>query len=257
MERSGDREWREHRPPRVPEPVLPEEVEASALDRSVWQELRTLSKDNAEGVARHLVATAHFLAEEDLDRALAHAQTAGRRAGRVASVREALGMVHYRRGEWSKALGEFRTARRLSGSDHLLPLLADVERGLGRPERALELAASAEATRLAHTDRIELAIVVSGARRDLGQTDAAVQTLRDLVRTIRPGQESAVRLAYAYADALAADGDPAGAREWFSTALDLDRDGSTDAAERLAELDGIEIIDLVEQDAEDDAEQRP
>lgn len=241
------------RPPRVREPEIPEDIDGRELDRAVWTELRTLSKDNAEGVARHLVAVSRFLVEEDLDRALAHAQTAARRAGRVAAVREALGIVHHRRGEWAKALAEYRTARRLSGSDHVLPQMADCERGLGRPERAIALAAAPEAAQLSRQDRVELAIVVSGARRDLGQVDAAVLVLRDLAQSTRPQQPGAARLYYAYADSLLAAGDQAAAREWFSRAVDADRDLETDAADRLAELDGIVLVDLEDELAGDRA----
>lgn len=188
-------------------------------------------------MARHLVATGIALAEGDLAAAREHAEAAGRRAGRVAAVREALGIVYYRDGEWAKALGELRTARRLSGSNHVLPLLADCERGLGRPERALELARSREAEGLAPDERTELAIVVAGARRDLGQPDAAVLDLRDLVRT---QQQPSARLAYAYADALEEAGRSDQAREWFGRALEADPEGETDAEERLALLQSPE-----------------
>lgn len=214
---------------------MDEDIEATELDPSIRRELRTLSKDNADTVARHLVATGQALAEGDLDAALEHAAAGGRRAGRVAAVREALGIVHYRRGEWAKALAELRTVRRLSGSNHVLPMLADCERGLGRPERALELTASREAENLAPEDRLELAIVAAGARRDLGQTDAAVLALRELVRRAR---QPSARLAYAYADALQEVGRTQEAREWFSRALEADEEGETDAEERLALLQG-------------------
>lgn len=193
---------------------------------------------------------------QDLDGALAHAENASRRAGRVAVVREVLGFVHYRRQEWGEALREFRTARRLSGSDHLLPHIADVERGLGRPDRAIELAQEAEGLDLSAADRVELAIVVSGARRDLGQHQAAVQSLRDMVQASPPQRSWAGRLYYAYADALLLAGDNDLAREWFSRAVDADRDGVTDAPDRLAELDGVDIIDMGDdgEDAENDAD---
>lgn len=231
------------RPARQPDPPLDDHITADQVDRSVHRELRTLSKDNAEGVARHLASVAEALAAEDLDLALAHAQTAVRRAGRVSIARETLGLVHYRRTEWVKALSEFRTARRLSGSEHLLPLIADTERGLGRPERAIELAASPEAARLDAADRMELAIVVSGARRDLLQTQAAVQSLRELVASAPPSAPWAGRLFYAYADALLADGREQESAEWMRRAWDCDPQGLTDAAERLG--NGAEdVLDL-------------
>ena len=106
--------------PTLPEPRIAEGVTGKELDRSVHQQLRTLSKENAEGVAQHLVMAAALLEVDDLESAEAHAETAVRRAGRVPAAREALGLVAYRKGEWARALSEFRTARRLSGSSHLL-----------------------------------------------------------------------------------------------------------------------------------------
>ena len=52
--------------------------------------------------------------------------------------------------------------------------MADCERGLERPERAIALAASPEAETLDASAKVELAIVVSGARGDLGELDAAL-----------------------------------------------------------------------------------
>lgn len=213
------------------------------LDRSVHQQLRTLSKENAEGVARHLVMVAALLEADELDAALAHAETAVRRAGRVPAAREALGMVAYRRGDYARALTEFRTVRRLSGSSHLLPLMVDCERGLGRHGRALDLAASPEAATLAEPERVELAIVVSGVRRDLGQDDAALLALQ--VPALRRGPRAGVyRLHYAYADALAQLGRTDEAREWFVKAVEGDTENETDAVERLEELDGVVLTDL-------------
>lgn len=209
------------------------------------QQLRTLSKENAEGVAQHLVMVALQLEAEDVDAALAHAETAVRRAGRVAAAREALGMVVYRRGDYARALSEFRTARRLSGSTHLLPLMVDCERGLGRHERALELASSADAKVLEPAGRIELAIVVAGVRRDLGQVDAGLLTLQSLVQRVRRGAPGSHRLFYAYADTLLHVGREQEARSWFERSAAADTDGETDAVERLEALDGIVVDDLL------------
>ncbi len=242
--------------PRLPEPRIAEGVTGKELDRDVRTQLRTLSIENADGVAQHLVMVALLLAEDDVDSALAHAETAVRRAGRVPAAREALGMVAYRQGDFARALTEFRTVRRLSGSSHLLPLMVDCERGLGRHDRALDLAASPEAKQLAEDERIELAIVVAGIRRDLGQTDAALIALQiPALRRKKLGQAGA-RLAYAYADTLATLGDLAGAREWFARAALADVDLTTDAAERLEELDGVAVTDLLDGD-DDDLPARP
>lgn len=177
---------------------------------------------------------------------MAHAETAVRRAGRVPAAREALGMVAYRQGDWARALGEFRTVRRLSGSSHLLPLMVDCERGLGRSERALDLASSPEAGDLSPAERIELAIVVSGIRRDLRQLDAAVVALELPQLRGRARKPWTARLFYAYAEALLARGDASSARDWFAKAADADLELETDAADRLAELDGVVLTDLLE-----------
>jgi hypothetical protein len=250
-ERRDDRETRggsrlAPKGPRLPEPRIPEGVTGKELDRSIHGQLRTLSKENAEGVAQHLVMVAAFLEADDIDSALAHAETAVRRAGRVPATREALGMVAYRSGDFARALTEFRTVRRLSGSSHLLPLMVDCERGLGRQGRALDLAATPEAAGLEESERIELAIVVSGIRRDLGQEDAALLALQ-IPALKRSPTAGVFRLHYAYADVLLGLGREDEAREWFEKAMQGDTEGETDAVERLEELDGI-ALELGEDD---------
>lgn len=162
-------------------------------------------------------------------------------------VREAAGLAAYRAGEYADALSDLRAARRMTGSDIYLPIMADCERGLGRPERALDLVRSPEVGRLDRASAIELAIVESGARRDLGQYEAAVVTLQRLpeLRDPRPRPWSA-RLAYAYADALADAGHEEAATDWFGRAMAFDEEGETDAAERYALLSGEFIEDLEE-----------
>jgi len=227
---------------------LPDDVRADELDRSMRAELRTLSAVNGETVARYLVQVGRLL-DVDPEAAYANAMAAQRRAGRVAIVREVTGLAAYRTGRYAEALAELRAAKRLSDAIHLLPLIADSERGLGRPERALDLAAGAEAKRLSVADKVELAIVVSGARRDMGQLEAAVVALQipELKQERSPWWP---RLAYAFADALEAAGRTDQAREWLVRTAAADTEGETDAADRLAGLDGIgEVVDL---DPDDD-----
>jgi tetratricopeptide (TPR) repeat protein len=171
----------------------------------------------------------------------------------VGVVREACGFAAYHAGEWADALAELRAARRLPGREGAyLPVMADCERGLGRPERALDLAKSPEAKRLGAEERVELRIVESGARRDLSQYAAAVVTLQIPELKDRRLRPWSVRLLYAYADALADAGREDEARDWFAKAAAADRDGDTDAAERLADLEGLEIIDTEDGESEDD-----
>ncbi len=203
------------------------------------------------GVAQHLVMVARLI-DVDLAAAEAHAETAARRAGRVPAAREALGLVAYRQGEWARALAEFRTVRRLSGSSHLLPFMVDCERAMGRVGAALDLAATPEAARLGTDERVELAIVVSGIRRDLGQPAAAAAALE--IPELGSGRRAAwaARLRYAYAEAKLALDDIDAARTWFARAVDADDELQTDAAERLEQLDGVVYTDLLPDEAQTD-----
>ncbi|MGW4423661.1 hypothetical protein, partial [Streptosporangium sp. NPDC004631] len=238
---------REELPPLAPD-ITPEE-----LDKEIREELRSLPLDLADLISCHLVAATRALGEDDAERAYEHTKVARRFAARIGVIREAVGIAAYRAGHFAEALSDLRAARRMTGSDAFLPIMADCERGLGRPERALDLVRSKEAERLDRAGKIELAIVESGARRDLDQKDAAVITLQRLpeLRDTRPHPWSA-RLAFAYADALADAGHEDPATEWFGRAMAFDEDGETDAAERYAELTGSVIEDL-EEDLDDEA----
>jgi tetratricopeptide (TPR) repeat protein len=207
------------------------------LDRDVQRELKALPTGLAELVAKHLVAAALYL-DEDPRRALEHARFVRSRAARVPVVREAVGVVAYRAGEWAEALSELRTARRLGGGPGLLAMMADCERALGRPERAVELARSAEARQLAPEDAAELRIVAAGARRDLGQFEAALVSLQGPDLDSNRRDPWSARLFYAYADSLVAVGRRDEAVRWFLAAADADEDAVTDAAQRAAELSG-------------------
>jgi tetratricopeptide (TPR) repeat protein len=234
-------------------------VSAQDLDRDIRAELRGLSPINADVVARRLVMATRLL-EDDPESAYRHALAAQRSAGRVGVVREAVGLAAYAAGHYAEALAELRAARRITGSSSYLPVMADCERGVGRPEKALALAGSTEAGRLDPAGRVEMRIVAAGARRDLGQADAAVVTLQgpDLVPR-RPAPWTA-RLRYAYADALLAAGRGQEALDWFRRAADVDTSGDTDAADRVAELEGVVFQDLevgVEPSAGDADEQVP
>ena len=212
-----------------------------------------MPNDLAELVGRHMIAAERALEQDDPDKAYEHTKAARRFAARIGVVREAAGIVAYRAGHFSEALSDLRAARRMTGSDAYLPIMADCERGMGRPERALDLVRSREADRLDRAGRIELSIVESGARRDLGQHDAAVITLQRLpeLRDSQPKPWSA-RLAYAYADALAEAGHEEAATDWFGRAMAFDEDGETEAAERYAELTGAVIEDVEEEFVDDD-----
>jgi tetratricopeptide (TPR) repeat protein len=200
-------------------------------------------------VARYLVAAG---LEEDPEKGYAYAQAAKRLAARVGVIREACGIAAYRTGRWAEALSELRAARRMTGGEDYLPLMADSERALGRLDRALALIREANPTELDRATQIELRIVESGIRRDQGLPEAAVVALQVPELTSGRLRPWSARLFYAYADALLAAGRADEARDAFARAVEAGTDGETDAADRLDELDGIEFEDL--EDEDDDLE---
>ncbi|MFC6130878.1 MULTISPECIES: tetratricopeptide repeat protein [Streptomyces] len=206
------------------------------------QELLSLPKGLAEEVSKNLVMVARLIDEEP-EQAYAYSRIALRLASRVAAVREAAGFAAYATQKYSEALAEFRAAKRMTGSVELWPVMADCERGLGRPERALAMAGEPEVQKLDKAGQVEMRLVAAGARRDQGQLEAAIVTLQSPELASSSVQPWTARLRYAYADALLAAGREDEAREWFGKTLEADKDGATDASDRLAELDGVEFVD--------------
>ena len=229
-------------------PELPDWADPVELGPDVLRDLRGLSKENSDFVGRHLVAATE-LADDEPELAWRHARAARSKGGRIAVVRETVGLVAYRAEEWAEAISELRAARRMGGGPGHVAILADCERALGNPEKALDLARSPEAALLDPSAAAELRIVAAGARADLGQLDAALALLEqgDGFQLENPEPYSA-RLYYAYADLLLTAGRTAEALEWFVRADDSDDEGDTDADERIAELMG----DVDGDDSDDD-----
>ncbi|MGR8011360.1 hypothetical protein [Streptomyces hypolithicus] len=228
---------------------IPEDVTGHEIDKDVRQELQSLPKTLAEDVAKNLVMVANLIDDEP-EEAYAYSRIALRLASRVAAVREAAGFAAYATQRYTEALAEFRAARRMTGTVELWPVMADCERGLGRPERAMAMAGEPEVQRLDKAGQVEMRLVAAGARRDMGQIDAAIVTLQGPELASNSVQPWTARLRYAYADALLTAGREAEAREWFAKAIEADKDGSTDASDRLAELDGVDFVDALDEDSE-------
>jgi tetratricopeptide (TPR) repeat protein len=156
-------------------------------------------------VAKHLVAAGGLL-DLDPERAHEHAKAAMARAGRVAVVREALGIAAYYVENYDEAVRELRTHRRISGSNDNIALIADAERGRGKPEKAIELLKNAEELDLDNDTRTELVIVAAGAKSDLDDIAGARRLIEAEDFTQKPGG-GLVRLMAAYAEVLRIDGE--------------------------------------------------
>lgn len=215
-------------------PDLPAEITGRELDRSVTGQLKGLPEKLASRVARHLAA-AGLLLETDPETAYQHTLAARARAPRIAVVREATGEAAYAAGHYAEALAELRAAKRMNGATEYLPMMADCHRALGNPEQALKLAKSPSVANFAPEAKAEMTLVESGARRDLGQLDAALRTLELAPLMSKSRAAWVVRLRYAYADTLLAAGRETEALAWFHRTNAIDGEQLTDAAER-AEL---------------------
>jgi hypothetical protein len=233
--------------PRHDDPEIPEDVTANLLDKVARAELKTLSKDNADWVARHLVMAGRLI-DTDPDLAHKHAQAAGRRAGRIAVVRESVGITAYALGEFELALRELRTYRRISGRDDQLPLMVDSERGIGRPEKALELGRSVPRTSLDVPVQVALAIAMSGARLDLGQPEAALTELQIPQLDPERAYVWSPALFDAYATVLEDLGRDEEAEQWWQRS-----DRATIALERAAIPEGEDTVEIIDEDWDPDA----
>ncbi|MFW6870352.1 tetratricopeptide repeat protein [Nocardioides sp. CPCC 206347] len=217
-------------------PPLPEDVNGMELDASVRAHLKDLPDKLGSRVARHLAAAGRLI-DDDPETAYQHALAAKARAPRLAVVREAVGEAAYAAGHYAEALSELRAAKRMNGATAYLPIMADCHRALGNPTRALELAKSPSVVRFAAPAKAEMTIVEAGARRDLGQMDAALRTLEVSPLNHKGREAWVVRLRYAYADTLEHAGRLNEALAWFHKTNAIDADEDTDAADRAESLE--------------------
>jgi tetratricopeptide (TPR) repeat protein len=221
--------------------VIPDDIRANDLHPAARNELKTLQADVQERVARHLAMVA-MLIDEDPELAHQHALSASRRAGRIPVARETLAITAYRTGDFALALRELRTYRRLSGLDGHLALMVDCERGLGRPEKALETGLEADTSKLDTEQRVHLAIAMSGARLDLGQTQQALFELEIPELNPQRAFSWSPELFGAYAAVLEDLGRDDEAREWYRHA---DRAAGA-LQDHLGSLDQLEVFEIHE-----------
>jgi tetratricopeptide (TPR) repeat protein len=215
---------------------LPEEITGRELDRSISGQLKGLPEKLALRVARHLAA-AGALIDSDPETAYQHTLAARARASRLAVVREAVGEAAYASGHYTEALAELRAAKRMNGATDYLPIMADCHRALGQPEQALKLAKSPSIARFRPEAKAEMTLVEAGARRDMGQLDAALRTLELAPLQSKSREAWVVRLRYAYADTLEAAGRETDALAWFHRTHAIDAHELTDAADRAESIE--------------------
>ena len=174
------------------EPTIPAGVSADELDRDALRALTTLSGPNRDIVARHLVMAGQLI-DLDPEAAYQHAQAAVARAGRVDVVREAAALTAYASGRYEEALREVRAVRRMRGDSSLRAVEADAERGLGHPEKAVEIIDSTDPSTLDLAEQVELVLVSSGARADLGQAEVGLVIVDDALAALPAAADDELR----------------------------------------------------------------
>lgn len=217
---------------------IPESITSETLDKRTRKHLRSLTPDNADIVARHLAYAGEML---DLDPEVAyqHTKIAFQRAARIDVVREALGLAAYATGRYGEALKELRTYRRMSDDYEHVAMEADAERGLGRAEKALRFISNIPLQKLNMVAKIELAIVTSGARGDLGDAAGGLSVLEKIIVENLPA-ELAARVQSVKADRLEELGRLEEAQELRKEYLPILQGENTDT-DYLFDLD--EILD--------------
>ena len=179
------------------EPKMPKGIEWRMLTTDDRERLRGLSKEHAENIGLHILA-AYTLEESNPELALEHAKWVARQASRIDFARETLAFVAYRQGDYKLALREFRTAFRMNGFlDYLPSFIADCERGVGEPKKAIEVAVSDDAKYLRGEAKAEMFLVYAGALGDLKMWDKAIEIVHTLGRSKGSAGEYRMRAAQA------------------------------------------------------------
>lgn len=168
---------------------IPASVTWEMLDKEAWTRLSPLPKETAELVARHLVMSGE-LVDSNPELAYEHAKAALKMAWRIDVVREAVALTSYACGNYAEALREVRTVRRMSGMDVLRAIEADSERGLGKPEKALDLISQTDLGSLEDSERLELAIIESAARADMGEYETGLAVIEKALQGIDLDKQS-------------------------------------------------------------------
>ena len=212
------------------EPKMPKGIEWSMLSTDDRERLRGLSKEHAENIGLHILA-AYTLEERDPELALEHAKWVAHQASRIDFARETLAFVAYRQGDYKLALREFRTAFRMNGFLDYLPFIADCERGMGEPKKAIETAMSDDAKYLRGESKAEMFLVYAGALGDLELWDKAIEIVHTLGRSKGLAGEYRIRAVQA--------------EQYF-----LEQAGRSDEAVALDQL--LDKLELQYADAEED-----
>ncbi len=206
------------------------------LPRAVVDELRTTARPGRGDAGIKAFEEALLLLEQGrVSAAVSAAQAAKDDAPRSGAVREVLGIALYQAERFREALRELQAYRRMTGRVDQNHLIADCQRALGAPEKAIEPAREALLATIDDEARAEAAIVGASALADLGRFDEAVAMIRAFRTDEQTARSFDLRLWYTAGDILERAGRRREAALEFTRVVDHDA-SAFDAAERLARL---------------------
>ncbi len=243
-------------PNKAKSPLIPDEITPDELPLPVRVQLKTLTEENAERVARHLVMVS-LLIDQDPELAQAHAMAAVARASRIALVHEFAGAAAYANGDFALALREMQTHRRISGSNEQIAIIVDCERGLAKPDKALAEGRAVDRRKISAEARVNLAIAMSGARLDKGDQAGALAELE--ISELNPAKvyDYSSPLFFAYADCLDLLGRSAEAKKWNDLAKRAEKEFTPRVGDELELIEEIEIPVRRERLEGEDESRRP
>ncbi|MEN9714006.1 MAG: hypothetical protein RLZZ164_670 [Actinomycetota bacterium] len=227
-------------PNKAKSPLIPDEITAEELPLPIRVQLKTLTEENAERVARHL-AMVSLLIDQDTELAQAHAMAAVARASRIGLVHEFAGAAAYANGDFAIALRELQSHRRITGSNEQIALIVDCERGLGRPDKALAEGRAVDRRKISGEARVNLAIALSGARLDKGEDDLALVELEIAELTPTKVHDYSAALFYAYSDVLEGLGRKSEAKKWADLAFRAEKEFAPKDAGGFEVVEEIQI----------------
>ncbi|MDP8956510.1 MAG: tetratricopeptide repeat protein [Actinomycetota bacterium] len=206
------------------------------LARAVVDELRTTARPGRGDAAIKAFEEALLLLEQGrVSAGVSAAEAAKDHAPRSGAIRELLGIALYQAERFREALRELQAYRRMTGRVDQNHLIADCQRALGAPEKAIEPAREALRAPIDDEARAEAAVVGASALADLGRFDEALAMIRAFRTDERTARPFDLRLWYTAGDVLERAGRRGEAAREFGRVVDHDA-SAFDAAERLARL---------------------
>jgi tetratricopeptide (TPR) repeat protein len=197
-----------------------------------------VGSDHAAKLGERMAAAARAYERDRYTEAFRITKNLAEQVPESAAARELHGLVCYRLGRWTQAIGHLEAARRLDDDDtSQLPVMMDCHRALHRHRRVAALWEELRASSPSPDILAEGRMVLASDLADQRKLNAAVEVLATAgaARNLRHPSDRHVRQWYVLADLYERAGDAAHARELFGRVAAADPE-LADAAERYDAL---------------------